>query len=565
LKSKRKRITRKIVTTLVIVLLMGCSVSFGVGYSKQITAWYYNIQVKLDGGSLNFSNEPFIYDGRVYIPLRDVTENLGLEVTWDGDTKTVYLASNGTYNNPNYNNPYVLITKKSISEIEEELNNDYDEYTKGEDDLKFKYDLSEQSSYIKVKMEGQNFKRDSTDWDKRDDSDFRDFVEDIAKMIADELDQNVKVYVYDKSDKEAGKYEYDESDSKFEVDSEYGEEADTSDLEDTLEDKYGKYEDGSDDLEFKFDVSEKSSYVKVTMKGQNFEIDSSAWEERDTSDFKKFIKDIAEEVCDEIDNKDVKIYVEDEDDKDAARYEYDESKSELEVKSEYDGEGDTSSIESDLNSDYNEYTKGEEKLEFEYSVSEKSSYMKVEMEGKNFEADSSDWKKRNESKFQDFVEDVAKKVADEFDKDVKIDVKDEDNTTVGEYEYDESEKDFEVKEEYDGEQSLDDVKDKLDSDYDKYTDGDDGDLRFDYELTERSSYIKVEMEGKNFERDDSAWKNRGNTAFRRFVKDIAGEVNNAFEEMDVRIYVKDDKGEDTAQYKYDEGNDSFEIDDEYEK
>lgn len=451
LKFKGKNIIRKVITTLIVVMLMGSSIAFGVGYNRQITAWFYNIQVKLNGGPLNFSKEPFIYNGSVYIALRDVSENLGLEVTWDDTTKTVYLANNGTYTNTNtyntpsnYNSQYVLIDKKSVNEVEDELNYDYDEYTDGRDDLEFNYDLSEESSYIKVKMEGENFKRDSRDWEDRGEDDFQDFVEDIAELVADELDDDVKIYSYDRSSKTVGKYEYDKRESDFKVSSEYGEEVDIDDLEDDLNDDYDKYDDDNEDLEFEYNLREQSSYIKVEMDG-DFDRDHSDWKDRDEDDFQDFIEDIVDMICDEIDDMDIYIYIYDENNDKTAEYKYDEDDDDLDV-DEYDDDNDEiDTIEDDLNDDYEVYDDDNEDLEFKYSLTKGSSYIKVEMKGQNFDKDHSDWEDRDEDDFRDFVENVAEEVYDEIDnKDVRIYVVDKNGDDTAEYKYDEDDDDFEV-------------------------------------------------------------------------------------------------------------------------
>lgn len=336
MKFKRKNITRKIIIALALILLMGCSVSFGVGYSKQITAWFYNIQIKINGNAIKLSKQPFIYDGAVYVPLRDISNGLGMEASWDDNTKTVKLTSNGSFYNPsNYNYPYVIVNKNDSENIEDTLNRDYDEYTEGNDDLEFKYNIDEKSRYIEVEMKGQNFEKYSSDWKKRDEDDFEDFIEDIAELVADELDEDVKIYVYDEDDKNVGKYEYDESDDKLDVEYEYGKEEDLDDVEKKLDDDYDEYTKGDDDLEFSYDIREYKDYIKVEMNGKNFDKTSSKWDDRDEGDFRDFVEEIAKEVNDVEDDIDIKIYVEDEDGDTVARYEYDESRDDFDVKYEY--------------------------------------------------------------------------------------------------------------------------------------------------------------------------------------------------------------------------------------
>ena len=58
-----------------------------------LQANYNNIKITLDGNPVNTSNEPFIYNGVTYLPVRDVSEAVGLDVEWDSNSKTVKLSS----------------------------------------------------------------------------------------------------------------------------------------------------------------------------------------------------------------------------------------------------------------------------------------------------------------------------------------------------------------------------------------------------------------------------------------------------------------------------------------
>ncbi|WP_432408352.1 copper amine oxidase N-terminal domain-containing protein [Wukongibacter sp. M2B1] len=333
--SKRKGITKKIITALAIVLLMGFSVSVGVGYSKEITAWFYDIKVKLDGKPLSFSKKPFIYDGSVYIPLRDVSTNLGLKVDWDENTKTVYLVSNDVDNaDPNYSIQYNIDNGKNTDDIEDKLNKKYGTYTKGRDDLEFEYDVTAQLTFTKIKMNGESFTKDSRSWGKRDKSNFKDFIEEIMNMAAMNLNKDVKIYVEDRYGKTIGKYEYVKDKEEFRAILEYESDADEDmvieAIEDYIRDEYGNYREGSEDLSFSYNLSKRSDYITIDMKGR-FKRDSSSWEKREENKFKDFVREVAKEVYDEIEDMDVRICIEDEEKKNLAEYRYNEGKDEFEV------------------------------------------------------------------------------------------------------------------------------------------------------------------------------------------------------------------------------------------
>jgi len=81
---------------LVMSMVVGASAYTGK-VTKELT--YNNISVTLDGEKLDLrdvqgnSVEPFIFDGTNYLPVRAISEALGLTVSWDGSTNTVVLRS----------------------------------------------------------------------------------------------------------------------------------------------------------------------------------------------------------------------------------------------------------------------------------------------------------------------------------------------------------------------------------------------------------------------------------------------------------------------------------------
>jgi peptidoglycan DL-endopeptidase LytF len=49
------------------------------------------IKIELNGKLFTFSEEPLVIKGTTYVPIRDVSEALGANVTWDQSTKTVFI------------------------------------------------------------------------------------------------------------------------------------------------------------------------------------------------------------------------------------------------------------------------------------------------------------------------------------------------------------------------------------------------------------------------------------------------------------------------------------------
>lgn len=86
-------------------MLAGLMIASTVGTAGAVTAKvqkeleYRDISVSLDGVKLDLKDakgnpvEPFMFDGTNYLPVRALSEALGLNVAWDGSTNTVVLTS----------------------------------------------------------------------------------------------------------------------------------------------------------------------------------------------------------------------------------------------------------------------------------------------------------------------------------------------------------------------------------------------------------------------------------------------------------------------------------------
>ena len=87
----------------VLVLLSSVPVLARVA-RETITVDFNNISVAVNGQIIELENEPFIYNGRTYLPVRDVARAVGFEVTWEDATNTVHLTglSNAAAVTPDY-------------------------------------------------------------------------------------------------------------------------------------------------------------------------------------------------------------------------------------------------------------------------------------------------------------------------------------------------------------------------------------------------------------------------------------------------------------------------------
>ena len=106
LKGKVKSFITGVVLSAVVV--GGLGVVFAKQATERIDAIYNNIKIVIDGAEyipndgLGNVDEPFIYNGRTYLPLRALANAFGKDVDWDGATATVYLGKKGQNQPDNY-------------------------------------------------------------------------------------------------------------------------------------------------------------------------------------------------------------------------------------------------------------------------------------------------------------------------------------------------------------------------------------------------------------------------------------------------------------------------------
>lgn len=235
---------------LVLIFLLGTVVGSTETYSTNITAWFYNIKINLDGSSLALVRKPFVYNNHTYVSINEFAKFLGYDVHWDDKTKTMNLTSsvnNGLAvstlkyeldrKNLEVNNLKLQLQQKDqqlavfkdtsydstdsgyirniLNDLEDYLDDSYYRHRNNARNMYFTYSLTQLSSgVIQVKMNG-DFKRSTTYWSDRDKSAFKDFILDICKEIDRKLVEDIIVYVYDTDNYTCAYYTY--IDSKNEI------------------------------------------------------------------------------------------------------------------------------------------------------------------------------------------------------------------------------------------------------------------------------------------------------------------------------------------------------------
>ncbi len=77
------------------ILFMGLGFIYANSNAEEILAHFNNIKIIVNGQQVEMDDKvkPFIYEGRTMVPVRFVSEALGADVDWDGNTNTVIINS----------------------------------------------------------------------------------------------------------------------------------------------------------------------------------------------------------------------------------------------------------------------------------------------------------------------------------------------------------------------------------------------------------------------------------------------------------------------------------------
>lgn len=211
--SKRTKI---VIGTALCILALFTSPSFTQTYSRNITAWFNQIVVKLDGEEIPLKNEVFIYNDRVYLPIEELADRLYMNVSYDQDRGILSLQSNRlnvtnpdasvvpvafqkNYQLENLQNriaeletelsllkgssiPYKKIT--TVAEMESYLNSNFKKLK----DLTMKIKLTSLGNH-QYKLEAYYTSDDSNKWSSLDRRDIEGWIDDAFFAIRELFDE----------------------------------------------------------------------------------------------------------------------------------------------------------------------------------------------------------------------------------------------------------------------------------------------------------------------------------------------------------------------------------------
>ncbi|ATW26016.1 copper amine oxidase N-terminal domain-containing protein [Candidatus Formimonas warabiya] len=314
--TKKKKIIAIMVAVLVLSLSFSTT-SFAASISATLNAQFKALKILLNGQQVTMESQPIIVNGSTYLPLRAFANLFNKNVDWNATLQQVTITdkpdnlvtSLQAQIKEKDNQILVLQTQlaaksggKSLSDMEKQLNRDYEDYEK----MDVSITLSGSTSKITVKVDIG----DEDDWDDLSSTKQTKLLQYIADDLNDEYDDpDISGTVRDGSTtlktftvNSSGTVKISSSSSSL------------SNFADELEDDYDELGD-IDKLSISLSGSTSGTITfTVKIKYSSFE---DEWDELDDDEIEDFMLDIQGDIEDEYDDADVKGYIKDSSDSDA--------------------------------------------------------------------------------------------------------------------------------------------------------------------------------------------------------------------------------------------------------
>ena len=200
---RRGRVKIIAVALLTVVLVLSFAVgAMGAKTTKQLTAIFRNIELVVNGQLLQTKEEPFIINGRTYVPLRVISEALEAWVDWDEANSSITIKTSSTSDEAEALKIQLIQkdlqieqlqaeierlksgsgSSKSdgdLKDLEKELN---DDFRRLEDVRIDNISLSGDKDDVDVEIEVDLYRYDD-EWEDLKDKEIKSWVEDICKDI----------------------------------------------------------------------------------------------------------------------------------------------------------------------------------------------------------------------------------------------------------------------------------------------------------------------------------------------------------------------------------------------
>ncbi|MBB6215613.1 hypothetical protein HNQ80_001702 [Anaerosolibacter carboniphilus] len=316
----RKKITLS-VSILCMVLLLFSSTGYADQVKKTVDAWYSNIKIVANGTEVAMSEEPFIVNGRTYVPVSAIANIFNKDIQWNGAESKVIINDKPDATvallNARLNQKDLIIAElekkvkdleangsrsssKSgdLDDLEDQLNDDYGKY----EDIKFKITLDGDEDDIEVEIY-VDLDDYEDEWEDLSTSDVRSYLQDIVDDILDEFeDADIEGFIEDEDSGDTLVEFTVDSDGDVEVDfSDSNSDVDLDDLEDQLNDDYAEY---FDDIKLAIELDGDEDDITFDVNFNYYKYEEE-WDDLSTSKINTFMKKIYEDILDEFDDADI--------------------------------------------------------------------------------------------------------------------------------------------------------------------------------------------------------------------------------------------------------------------
>lgn len=195
---------------LTLVLVMAASAEATVA-SKPINVDYVDIKLFVNGNAITLQpdEEPFIYNGRTFVPIRFVSEALGQSVEWLDWIKAVRITGGNSASLAEKDKEIqalkseIASLKSQLADCKENEDDEDSDLSELEDQLKSDYDYLEDVEIDDISLSGDEDEVDvqidvdlgeyDSEWEDLSDSDIEDWLEDLVGDIQDEFSDDTEV------------------------------------------------------------------------------------------------------------------------------------------------------------------------------------------------------------------------------------------------------------------------------------------------------------------------------------------------------------------------------------
>lgn len=312
------------------VVLLTAGLAEAAMATRQISAVYQNMILYVNGKAVSVQpdEEPFIYNGRTFVPIRVVAEALNQKVEWVDAIKSVKI-SGAVQTDPNLlaqkekeiqdlkaqltqKDNEIKSLKNTITSLQENDNSDDNAINDLEDNLISDYDSLEDVEIDDISLDGDEDNIDvdvevdlgdyGSEWEDLTDSDIEDWLDDVVSDIQDEFSEDTEVngtILDTDSDDVLVEFSKD-GDSSLEVDFEDedyrdgGSDTDAVDVEDNLDGE--SFEVGGIDFTITDIHYDNDDTVTVLLESDDNNA-SSDWDSLGSSTRNSDVMDICEEIA----------------------------------------------------------------------------------------------------------------------------------------------------------------------------------------------------------------------------------------------------------------------------